>query len=269
MLALLGSIVVVVALSPPVAEVRDRTDRLFAGDRYQKELPPRADRPAATITLGGAGADQLAEPGRSSDGSAADSGDGAGSDAVPAGEATGAGPIGAGELRQREREREIRRREKPGWLGPTVQTVVLVLALAVVALLAMAIASRLGGSGAEVAATEPVSARDPPDDELVTRPLDDAERLAAEGRFSEAIHLLLLRTLDELRRRSGRPIPRALTSREIVSRVPVPEAARGELSGLVTAVELSRFGGAEAGAGDYDRCRESFRRFANAYVGAA
>jgi hypothetical protein len=96
-------------------------------------------------------------------------------------------------------------------------------------------------------------------------PLDSAERLAAAGRFAEAIHLLLLETLAALSRAAQ--LAPSLTSREIVARVPLPARARDALLGLVLAVEISRFGGAPAGERDYRACLERFHAFLETYRG--
>lgn len=94
-------------------------------------------------------------------------------------------------------------------------------------------------------------------------PIESAERLAAAGRFAEAIHSLLLETLSALAR-AARIAP-SLTSREILGRVALPAPARDALSGLVLAVEISRFGGAPAGEADYRACRERFQAFLDTY----
>jgi uncharacterized protein DUF4129 len=98
-------------------------------------------------------------------------------------------------------------------------------------------------------------------------PIESAEALAAEGRWAEAIHALLLETLEALSR-AARLAP-SLTSREIVERVPLPAPARDALGGLVAAVEISRFGGAEAGEPDYRACLSRFRAFLETYRSAA
>jgi hypothetical protein len=87
--------------------------------------------------------------------------------------------------------------------------------------------------------------------------------LADARRFAEAIHVLLLETLAALSR-AARLAP-SLTSREIVSRVPLPARAREALGGLVLAVEVSRFGGAPAGETDYRACLERFHAFLETY----
>ncbi|HET6440545.1 MAG TPA: DUF4129 domain-containing protein [Anaeromyxobacter sp.] len=90
-------------------------------------------------------------------------------------------------------------------------------------------------------------------------PLEGAETLAAAGRYADAIHTLLLETLSALSR-AARLAP-SLTSREIVAQVPLPEDAGEALTGLVEAVEISRFGGMEPGPDDYRHCLGHFRAF--------
>lgn len=94
-------------------------------------------------------------------------------------------------------------------------------------------------------------------------PIESAEALAAAGRWAEAIHSLLLETLSALAR-AARITP-SLTSREILARVRLPAAARDALSGLVLAVEVSRFGGAAAREEDYRACLAGFRTFQESY----
>ncbi|MHC4971923.1 MAG: hypothetical protein ACYTG3_06295 [Planctomycetota bacterium] len=79
----------------------------------------------------------------------------------------------------------------------------------------------------------------------------DPERLAEAGRYGEAIHALLLRVLAELRRRAK--ILPAWTSREVVTHVPLGDAARRGLRALVHAVERTHFGGVAADAAEYRR----------------
>jgi len=94
-------------------------------------------------------------------------------------------------------------------------------------------------------------------------PLDSAERLAAAGRFAEAIHVLLLETLAALSRAAQ--LAPSLTSREIVARATLPARAREALAGLVLAVEVSRFGGVPAGERDYRTCLDRFHAFLETY----
>jgi hypothetical protein len=101
----------------------------------------------------------------------------------------------------------------------------------------------------------------------VSVPVASAEALAAEGRFADAIHALLLDTLAALSR-AARLAP-SLTSREIVRAAPLPAPAREALAGLVAAVEVSRFGGAIAAEGDYRACLARFHAFLETWRCAA
>jgi hypothetical protein len=107
------------------------------------------------------------------------------------------------------------------------------------------------------------------DQGVLERPVGDADELARTGNYAEAIHTLLLRTLIELVRATRTRVPAALTSREILARVPLVPAARTALDALVAAVEITYFGDEVPGAEDYQRCRAEFQRFADAYRGAA
>ena len=100
---------------------------------------------------------------------------------------------------------------------------------------------------------------------ILDLPLGDADELARRGEYAEAIHTLLLRTLHELVRSAAVTVGRSHTSREILARVPVLADARQALAGLIAAVELTHFGDAPATAADYERCRQQFHRFAEAF----
>jgi hypothetical protein len=86
----------------------------------------------------------------------------------------------------------------------------------------------------------------------------EAEELARRGLFGEAMHALLLTGLAETRKRLRDGFADSLTSREVVARVPLPRAGRDALARIVEAVERSYFGACDAGAGDYESCRDSF-----------
>ena len=101
----------------------------------------------------------------------------------------------------------------------------------------------------------------------VSIPIAGAEALAREGRWTEAIHALLLETLEALSRAAH--LAPSLTSREIVQRVPLADRARDALAGLVTAVEISRFGGTPASEGDYRACLARFHSFLDSQRSAA
>jgi hypothetical protein len=155
------------------------------------------------------------------------------------------------------------------WLGLGGVTVQLIRILgiggAIVAVLlgAVWLAGKLAERGQESALSEGAAAPG-----LDAGPLLDAEALAAEGRFGEAIHLLLLRTFEVLARRMGSRLAPGMTAREALARLTLPSPARPALSDLVDAVESTTFAGRSASEGDYLRCAERFTVLRSALAGA-
>jgi hypothetical protein len=152
----------------------------------------------------------------------------------------------------------------PDWLSPIAEVLVWG-ALGVTALLLLAWAVRAFTGRGRRTALEEAQGAAAPDASVLRGPLEEAEALAAKGLYAEAIHALLLRTLSTLVTVTKTVLPRALTSREILRRVPLEDRPRAALHDLVLAVEVSRFGGAQAGPDDYAVCLERFRQFAAAY----
>ena len=87
---------------------------------------------------------------------------------------------------------------------------------------------------------------------------DEADELAGQGRFVEAMHLLLLRSVAEMRRRLDIAFADSLTSREIVNRSSAPADAKVALREIIQWVERAYFGDHPADRNDYDACRRSF-----------
>jgi hypothetical protein len=92
--------------------------------------------------------------------------------------------------------------------------------------------------------------------------LEDADALADAGRFGEAVHLLLFRSIDDIVAWRGDVVRRADTSRDIARADALPPSARGVFAGIVAAVERSLFGGAQLGQADWDRARADYAGFA-------
>lgn len=155
-----------------------------------------------------------------------------------------------------------------GAFGSIAQLLLWVIMGVVLVLGVIWVAGEMGGfTGDAVAApAERAAQPDAPDRAVVERPLGDADELARRGQFGEAIHVLLLRTLQELARRLPERLPASLTSREILARVRIPDDARGALAALVGAVEVSHFGGMAPDQSDFLHCRQHFQRFAEAYL---
>jgi hypothetical protein len=88
-----------------------------------------------------------------------------------------------------------------------------------------------------------------------------ADDLASQGHYVEAMHVLLLRAIAEMRERLGADFARSLTSREILRRAKLPDVTKAALRDIITRVELCYFGAYPAAAEDYAACRDSFDRF--------
>lgn len=92
--------------------------------------------------------------------------------------------------------------------------------------------------------------------------LEDADRLAAQGRFGEAAHLLLLRSVGQIRaRRPGTLVP-ASTAREIASLPQLPQGARTAFAVIAERVERCLFALRDLDAGDWQTARAAYAEFA-------
>jgi hypothetical protein len=89
--------------------------------------------------------------------------------------------------------------------------------------------------------------------------LGDPAGLAAQGRYTEAVHALLLAAIALLSRRFRLPLPPSRTSRELLRALPLQGPAREAFAGLVGTVERSWFGGAAIGPEEYAASVERFK----------
>ncbi len=92
--------------------------------------------------------------------------------------------------------------------------------------------------------------------------------LATNGRHVEAMHLLLLRAIAEIRQRLGEHFADSLTSREILRSARLPDDGRASLRDIINRVELSYFGAYPAAHQDYAACRRSFDALMRVLEGA-
>jgi hypothetical protein len=90
------------------------------------------------------------------------------------------------------------------------------------------------------------------------------DELARQGRFGEAMHVLLLRCLADLRERLGERFADSMTSREILRSTRLSLEGRALLREIVARVELTYFGDHPAGPADYQACRDCFAALADA-----
>lgn len=96
--------------------------------------------------------------------------------------------------------------------------------------------------------------------------LEDADRLAAEGRFDEATHLLLQRSVDQIARARPGLLHPATTAREIAGNRALPDRARAAFSAIAVRVERSFFALIPLGADDWQAARTAYADFALAEI---
>lgn len=96
----------------------------------------------------------------------------------------------------------------------------------------------------------------------------DADRLAAEGRFDEATHLLLQRSVRQIE--SARPglLEPSSTAREIAALPALPAAARDAFGVIAGRVERSLFALRSLSADDWHAARAAYADFALATPGS-
>lgn len=92
--------------------------------------------------------------------------------------------------------------------------------------------------------------------------LDDADRLAAEGRYDEAAHLLLYRSIEDIAQRRPDLLQPSTTAREIGAFEALSQRARQAFGVIAGHVEASFFARRPLDRGAWDSSREAYRAFA-------
>ena len=88
--------------------------------------------------------------------------------------------------------------------------------------------------------------------------LAEADALAAAGRYAEAIHLLLYRSVEDISSRRPGLVKPAMTSRDLAAATDLPAVAREAFSRIARAVEISLFGGRAIDGGAWQQCRDAY-----------
>lgn len=101
-----------------------------------------------------------------------------------------------------------------------------------------------------------------PDRTVALALLEDADRLAATGRFDEAVRLILHRGVQDIDARRPRLVRPALTARDIAALPDLPSAARQAFARMASIVEASAFAGRAAGEEGFAGCRAAYEAFA-------
>jgi hypothetical protein len=92
--------------------------------------------------------------------------------------------------------------------------------------------------------------------------LEDADRLAAEGRYDEATHLLLKRSVGQIAAARPDLLEPSSTAREIAELPALSDAARGAFALIAGRVERSLFALRSLSADDWNAARAAYADFA-------
>ena len=119
-----------------------------------------------------------------------------------------------------------------------------------------------GRKGKRKGADFPAAEEWQPDSAASIALLEDADRLAAEGRFDDATHLLLQRSVAQIA--AARPdwVEPSSTARELAALPALPEAARGAFGVIAARVERSLFALTALDRADWEAARAAYARFA-------
>lgn len=149
-----------------------------------------------------------------------------------------------------------------GMSWPVFKWVLLAIGVAAVAfLLWRMLAPALGWRIRRAPATE-VDEGWMPDTGAAIALLEDADRLAAEGHFDEATHLLLQRSVGQIAAARPGLVEPATTARELSVLTALPDEARTAFSTIAGRVERSLFALRALGADDWQAAREAYSAFA-------
>lgn len=88
--------------------------------------------------------------------------------------------------------------------------------------------------------------------------LDDIDALAAQGKFAEAVHTLLFRSIQDIDMSRPGTIRRSLTSREIAALDILTPKSQTAFSTIAKVVENNFFGGRDLGRIEFDKCRAAY-----------
>lgn len=148
-------------------------------------------------------------------------------------------------------------------IAPTLFWICVAIGAAIILyLIVTAIRRWLPSRDVEVSEAEPDVAAWRPSERAARALLADAEALAGQGRFEEAVHLLLHRSLEDIQRNRPRLLRPALTSREIAGADWMPGIVRRAFAAMAAPVERSLFGGRSLARTDWEEARAAYGEFA-------
>lgn len=101
-----------------------------------------------------------------------------------------------------------------------------------------------------------------PDNAPAREWLAQADQLADQGRYAEAAHHLLVRSVEDIARRHPQLVRPAVTARELTVASLIPAGARSPFAAIAALVERSLFGGRPVAAADWSSARAAYADFA-------
>jgi hypothetical protein len=154
-----------------------------------------------------------------------------------------------------------------GFLAPFLEYIFWGGVVVVVGLIAYAILTEVlrrlpSGDGPQA---EPLDLPEPefhPAAERARALLEEADRLAREGRFAEAVRILLHRSIEDMEQAFPSAIMPSMTSREISTLRHLSTQGRETFVKIARAVEASLFGGRPLTADNFAECRAAYQSFA-------
>jgi hypothetical protein len=147
---------------------------------------------------------------------------------------------------------------EPNWLDRfslNMPTLVIAAVAALAAAMILAAVLRLRGRASAWDMRAPATSGDP---NALAEHLAQAEACAADGRYREAMHELLLQSLSDIRAQSFSRLDASLTSREILRHAKLPAQGRDALGNIIRGVEFTYFGLRPATAAEWQTCRAAF-----------
>jgi len=151
--------------------------------------------------------------------------------------------------------------EKLGLSWPVIEKALIALAILLVLFLAWRLLQPLLQLWRQ-SAPPPAEPEWTPDRTKAIALLEDADRLAAEGRYGEAAHLLLQRSVHHIAETRPDWLLPASTAREIAVLPMLPERARHAFGVIAARVERSLFALRELDLADWQAARAAYADFA-------
>ncbi len=149
-----------------------------------------------------------------------------------------------------------------------IQWILIAVLAAFVLYLAVRLIGPLIARGAAVEGALEVEPEWQPDREESLALLEDADRLAGEGRFEEAVRLLLKRSVGQIAKAKPDWVHPSSTARELASLQGLSAKARQTFSVISGQVESSLFALEKLSGEDWQRARDAYADFALARIEA-